>query len=170
MSNLYEIGTVFSAREGAAQPKERRKLPAFWLEPWAPAAWNNAPAAFDFFDGKACLSPSPANWPCQVCFKGSFCRRLPHLRSPAGAAQMLRRRRGRLGWRDSSSRGRCLRGCSARCCIRVGHGCARALRVLARDYVDVPQFPLQSRVTPRSWWTNLSPTRSSCRVHDIGRR
>ena len=32
---LYEIGTVFSAREGAAQPKERRKLAGVLLEPWA---------------------------------------------------------------------------------------------------------------------------------------
>ncbi|MFR5000567.1 MAG: phenylalanine--tRNA ligase subunit beta, partial [Slackia sp.] len=48
---LYEMGTVFSAHEGAQKPKERRRLAGVLAGAMHDASWNCAPAALDFFDG-----------------------------------------------------------------------------------------------------------------------
>lgn len=49
---LYETGVVFYAHEGQKSPKERQKLAGVLAGAMGDPAWNNAPAAFDFFDGK----------------------------------------------------------------------------------------------------------------------
>ena len=49
---LYETGAVFFAHEGRKQPKERQRLAGILAGGMGDAAWNNQPAAFDFFDGK----------------------------------------------------------------------------------------------------------------------
>ncbi len=52
---LYERGTVFSAREGAKKPKERQKVAGVLAGAMAEAAWNAEARPFDFFDGKGAV-------------------------------------------------------------------------------------------------------------------
>ena len=103
---LYEIGTVFSAREGAAQPKERRKLAGVLAGAMGPVAWNNAPAAFDFFDGKGVLESIARELALsKVRFKAlSAEERSASAARPSGSDAFWRRR-GWLGRRNPSSCG-----------------------------------------------------------------
>ena len=125
MSNiqLYEIGTVFSAREGAAQPKERRKLAGVLAGAMGPVAWNNAPAAFDFFDGKGVLESIARELALpKVRFKALSAEEAPHLLAAdafEAAAPVV----------------------AFELDMAVLERAARP----ARDYVDVPQFPAVAR-------------------------
>ena len=86
---LYEMGTVFSAHEGAQKPKERRKLAGVLAGAMHDASWNCAPAAFDFFDGKGVLEQIARELALpKVRFKALSADEAPHLQ-PGRAAQML---------------------------------------------------------------------------------
>lgn len=52
---LYEIGKVFSGREGHKTPKERVKVAGVMAGAMQDASWNTSPAPFDFFDGKGAI-------------------------------------------------------------------------------------------------------------------
>lgn len=143
---LYEIGTVFSAREGAAQPKERRKLAGVLAGAMGPAAWNNAPAAFDFFDGKGVLESIARELALsKVRFKALSAEEAPHLQ-PGRAAQMLSGG-DVVGWVGeihplaADAFGAAAPVVAFELDMAVLERAARP----ARDYVDVPQFPAVAR-------------------------
>lgn len=86
---LYETGRVFFAAEGKKKPKEKERVAAVLAGAMGDPAWNNAPAAFDFFDGKGIIESllhelaTP-----KVRFKALSAEEAPHLQ-PGRAAQVL---------------------------------------------------------------------------------
>lgn len=143
---LYEIGTVFSSREGAAQPKERRRLAGVLAGAMGPVAWNNAPAAFDFFDGKGVLESIARELALpKVRFKALSAEEAPHLQ-PGRAAQMLSGG-DIIGWVGE------IHPLAADAFDAAAPVVAFELDMAvlernarpARDYVDVPQFPAVAR-------------------------
>lgn len=143
---LYEIGTVFSSREGAAQPKERRRLAGVLAGAMGPVAWNNAPAAFDFFDGKGVLESIARELALpKVRFKALSAEEAPHLQ-PGRAAQMLSGG-DVIGWVGE------IHPLAADAFDAAAPVVAFELDMAvlernarpARDYVDVPQFPAVAR-------------------------
>ncbi|MDO4590028.1 MAG: phenylalanine--tRNA ligase subunit beta [Slackia sp.] len=143
---LYEIGTVFSAREGAAQPKERRRVAGVLAGAMGPVAWNNAPAAFDFFDGKGVLESIARELALpKVRFKALSAEESAHLQ-PGRAAQMLSGG-DVVGWVGEihplavDAFGANAPVVAFELDMAV---LERACRP-ARDYVDVPQFPAVER-------------------------
>ncbi|GAB4280577.1 MAG: phenylalanine--tRNA ligase subunit beta [Coriobacteriia bacterium] len=54
--HLYEIGTVFEAREGAKQPVEREVLAGVLAGSWHRPTWNDPAEPLDFFDGKGVVA------------------------------------------------------------------------------------------------------------------
>lgn len=143
---LYEIGTVFSSREGAAQPKERRRLAGVLAGAMGPVAWNNTPAAFDFFDGKGVLESIARELALpKVRFKALSAEEAPHLQ-PGRAAQMLSGG-DVIGWVGE------IHPLAADAFDAAAPVVAFELDMAvlernarpARDYVDVPQFPAVAR-------------------------
>lgn len=86
---LYETGRVFFAAEGKKKPKEKERVAAVLAGAMGDLAWNNTPAAFDFFDGKGIIESllhelaTP-----KVRFKALSAEEAPHLQ-PGRAAQVL---------------------------------------------------------------------------------
>lgn len=86
---LYETGRVFFASEGKKKPKEKERVAAVLAGAMGDPAWNNTPAAFDFFDGKGIIESllhelaTP-----KVRFKALSAEEAPHLQ-PGRAAQVL---------------------------------------------------------------------------------
>lgn len=143
---LYEIGTVFFAREGAAQPKERCRIAGVLAGAMGPAAWNNAPAVFDFFDGKGVLESIARELALpKVRFKALSADQAAHLQ-PGRAAQMLSGG-DVVGWVGEihplavDAYGANAPVVAFELDMAV---LERACRP-ARDYVDVPQFPAVER-------------------------
>ena len=140
---LYEAGRVFFAAEGKKKPKEKERIAAVLAGAMGDPAWNNTPAAFDFFDGKGIVESllhelaTP-----KVRFKALFAEEAPHLQ-PGRAAQVLSGGTV-LGWVGARS-------------IRLAADAFEATAPVvafeldldalvktsqpARDYVDVPLFP-----------------------------
>lgn len=143
---LYEIGTVFSAREGAAQPKERRKLAGVLAGSMGSVAWNNAPAAFDFFDGKGVLESIARELALpKVRFKALSAEEAPHLQ-PGRAAQMLSGG-DVVGWVGEIHplAADAFEAAAPVVAFELDMAVLERAARPARDYVDVPQFPAVAR-------------------------
>ena len=143
---LYEIGTVFSAREGAAQPKERRKLAGVLAGAMGSVAWNNAPAAFDFFDGKGVLESIARELALpRVRFKALSAEEAPHLQ-PGRAAQMLSGG-DVVGWVGEIHplAADAFEAAAPVVAFELDMAVLERAARPARDYVDVPQFPAVAR-------------------------
>lgn len=143
---LYEIGTVFSAREGAAQPKERRKLAGVLAGAMGSVAWNNAPAAFDFFDGKGVLESIARELALpKVRFKALSAEEAPHLQ-PGRAAQMLSGG-DVVGWVGEIHplAADAFEAAAPVVAFELDMAVLERAARPARDYVDVPQFPAVAR-------------------------
>lgn len=143
---LYEMGTVFSAHEGAQKPKERCKLAGVLAGAMHDASWNCAPAAFDFFDGKGVLEQIARELALpKVRFKALSADEAPHLQ-PGRAAQMLAGG-DVVGWVGE------IHPLAAEAFDAAAPVVAFELDMAAlergcrpaRDYVDVPQFPAVER-------------------------
>lgn len=143
---LYEMGTVFSAHEGAQKPKERRRLAGVLAGAMNDASWNCAPAAFDFFDGKGVLEQIARELALsKVRFKALSADEAPHLQ-PGRAAQMLAGG-DVVGWVGE------IHPLAAEAFDAAAPVVAFELDMAAlergcrpaRDYVDVPQFPAVER-------------------------
>lgn len=86
---LYETGRVFFAAEGKKKPKEKERVAAVLAGAMGDPAWNNAPAAFDFFDGKGVIESLLRELATpKVRFKALSAEEAPHLQ-PGRAAQVL---------------------------------------------------------------------------------
>ena len=86
---LYETGVVFYAHEGKKQPKEKRKVAAVLAGAMRDAGWNDAPAAFDFFDGKGAVENLARELALpKLRFKALAADEVPHLQ-PGRAAAVL---------------------------------------------------------------------------------
>ena len=143
---LYEIGTVFSSREGAAQPKERRRLAGVLAGSMGPVAWNNAPAAFDFFDGKGVLESIARELALpKVRFKALSAEEAPHLQ-PGRAAQMLSGG-DVVGWVGEIHplAADAFEAAAPVVAFELDMAVLERAARPARDYVDVPQFPAVAR-------------------------
>lgn len=143
---LYEIGTVFSSRKGAAQPKERRKLAGVLAGAMGPVAWNNAPAAFDFFDGKGVLESIARELALpKVRFKVLSAEEAPHLQ-PGRAAQMLSGG-DVVGWVGEIHplAADAFEAAAPVVAFELDMAVLERAARPARDYVDVPQLPAVAR-------------------------
>ena len=86
---LYETGVVFYAHEGKKQPKEKRKVAGVLAGAMREAGWNDAPAAFDFFDGKGVVESLARELALpKLRFKALSADEAPHLQ-PGRAAAVL---------------------------------------------------------------------------------
>ena len=86
---LYETGVVFYAHEGKKQPKEKRKVAGVLAGAMRDAGWNDAPAAFDFFDGKGAIENLARELALpKLRFKALSADEAPHLQ-PGRAAAVL---------------------------------------------------------------------------------
>ena len=86
---LYETGVVFYAHEGKKQPKEKRKVAGVLAGTMREAGWNDAPAAFDFFDGKGVVESLARELALpKLRFKALSADEAPHLQ-PGRAAAVL---------------------------------------------------------------------------------
>ena len=143
---LYEIGTVFSSCEGAAQPKERRRLAGVLAGSMGPVAWNNAPAAFDFFDGKGVLESIARELALpKVRFKALSAEEAPHLQ-PGRAAQMLSGG-DVVGWVGEIHplAADAFEAAVPVVAFELDMAVLERAARPARDYVDVPRFPAVAR-------------------------
>ena len=139
---LYEIGTVFAAREGSRMPKERRKLAGVLAGAMGEKGWNVEPPAFDFFDGKGVLENLARELALpKVRFRALSAGDAPHLQ-PGRAAEMLSGGDA-IGW-VGELHPLAVAAFDAEAPVvafeldmAALERCARP----ARDYVDVPQFP-----------------------------
>lgn len=94
---LYEVGAVFFAAEGRKQPKERRRLAAVLAGAMSEVAWNVAPAAFDFFDGKGVIESLARELALpKLRFKALVASETPHLQP--GRAALVLSGGTELGW------------------------------------------------------------------------
>ena len=139
---LYETGMVFFAAEGRKQPKERRRLAGVLVGAMHDAGWNDAPAPFDFFDGKGVIEALarelaiPKLW-----FKALEAEEAPHLQP--GRAAAVYSEGAELGWVGE------IHPLAVAAFEVDGPVVAFELDVEAlvkasqpaREYVDVPQFP-----------------------------
>ena len=123
---LYETGVVFYAHEGKKQPKEKRKVAAVLAGAMRDAGWNDAPAAFDFFDGKGAVENLARELALpKLRFKALAADEVPHLQPGRAAAVLSGGTEAGLGGRAApAGRGR-LRGRRARGGVRAGRGRAR---------------------------------------------
>ena len=86
---LYETGLVFSATEGKKKPKERKRVAGVLAGAMGDAAWNAAPVAFDFFDGKGVVENIARELALpKVRFRALDAQAAPHLQ-PGRAAEVL---------------------------------------------------------------------------------
>lgn len=86
---LYETGVVFFGAEGRKSPKERQRLAAVMAGAMGDVAWNRAPVAFDFFDGKGVVENLARELAIpKLRFKALDAQAAPHLQ-PGRAAEVL---------------------------------------------------------------------------------
>ena len=139
---LYETGMVFYAHEGRKQPKEKEKLAGVLAGAMHDATWNNAPAAFDFFDGKGVVESLARELAIpKLRFKALDAQSAPHLQ-PGRAAEVLSGGTS-LGWvgeihplavADYEATAPVV-------AFELDMDALAKVTRLARDYVDVPEFP-----------------------------
>lgn len=142
---LYESGVVFYAHEGKKQPKEKRKLAGVLAGAMREAGWNDAPAAFDFFDGKGVVENLARELALpKLRFKALAAEEAPHLQ-PGRAAAVLAGGT-ELGW-VGEVHPLAVDAFEADAPVVAFEldvdALVKASRP-ARDYVDVPTFPAVS--------------------------
>ena len=139
---LYETGRVFFAAEGKKKPKEKERVAAVLAGAMGDPAWNNAPAAFDFFDGKGIIESllhelaTP-----KVRFKALSAEEAPHLQ-PGRAAQVLSGGTV-LGWVGEIHplAADAFEATAPVVAFELDLDALVKTSQPARDYVDVPLFP-----------------------------
>lgn len=139
---LYEAGRVFFAAEGKKKPKEKERIAAVLAGAMGDPAWNNTPAAFDFFDGKGIVESllhelaTP-----KVRFKALFAEEAPHLQ-PGRAAQVLSGGTV-LGWVGEIHPlvADAFEATAPVVAFELDLDALVKTSQPARDYVDVPLFP-----------------------------
>ncbi len=142
---LYEMGRVFFAHEGKKKPKEREKLAGVLAGAVHDAGWNDAPAPYDFFDGKGVIENLMRELAIpKVRFKALAADEAPQLQ-PGRAAEVLSAGTS-LGW-VGELHPLAVAAYDAEAPVVAFEldlesleKCARP----ARDYVDVPTFPAVS--------------------------
>ena len=142
---LYEMGRVFFAHEGKKKPKEREKLAGVLAGAVHDAGWNDAPAPYDFFDGKGVVENLMRELAIpKVRFKALAADEAPQLQ-PGRAAEVLSAGTS-LGW-VGELHPLAVAAYDAEAPVVAFEldlesleKCARP----ARDYVDVPTFPAVS--------------------------
>lgn len=142
---LYETGVVFYAHEGKKQPKEKRKVAGVLAGTMREAGWNDAPAAFDFFDGKGVVESLARELALpKLRFKALAADEAPHLQ-PGRAAAVLSGGT-ELGW-VGELHPLAVDAFDAQAPVVAFEldvdALVKAARP-ARDYVDVPTFPAVS--------------------------
>ena len=142
---LYETGVVFYAHEGKKQPKEKRKVAAVLAGAMRDAGWNDAPAAFDFFDAKGVVENLARELALpKLRFKALAADEAPHLQ-PGRAAAVLSGGT-ELGW-VGELHPLAVDAFEADAPVVAFEldvdALVKASRP-ARDYVDVPTFPAVS--------------------------
>ncbi|QKF07705.1 phenylalanine--tRNA ligase subunit beta [Berryella wangjianweii] len=86
---LYEVGTVFAAREGSKRPRERQKVAGVLAGCMAEASWNASACAFDFFDAKGAVEALLRELAvAKARFRALDADAAPHLQ-PGRAAEVL---------------------------------------------------------------------------------
>ena len=139
---LYETGMVFFAAEGRKQPRERRRLACVLAGSMRDAAWNDVPAAFDFFDGKGIIESLARELAIpKLRFKALAAEEAPHLQ-PGRAAEVYSGG-SVLGW-VGELHPLAVAAFEANAPVVAFELDVEALvrtSTPARDYVDVPQFP-----------------------------
>ncbi len=139
---LYETGRVFFAAEGKKKPKEKERVAAVLSGAMGDPAWNNTPAAFDFFDGKGIIESllhelaTP-----KVRFKALSAEEAPHLQ-PGRAAQVLSGGTV-LGWVGEIHplAADAFEATAPVVAFELDLDALVKTSQPARDYVDVPLFP-----------------------------
>ena len=139
---LYETGRVFFAAEGKKKPKEEERGAAVVAGAMGVPAWNNTPAAFDFFDGKGIVESllhelaTP-----KVRFKALSAEEAPHLQ-PGRAAQVLSGGTV-LGWVGEIHplAADAFEATAPVVAFELDLDALVKTSQPARDYVDVPLFP-----------------------------
>lgn len=139
---LYETGRVFFAAEGKKKPKEKEHVAAVLAGAMGDPAWNNTPAAFDFFDGKGIIESllhelaTP-----KVRFKALSAEEAPHLQ-PGRAAQVLSGGTV-LGWVGEIHplAADAFEATAPVVAFELDLDALVKTSQPARDYVDVPLFP-----------------------------
>lgn len=139
---LYETGRVFFAAEGKKKPKEKERVAAVLAGAMGDPAWNNTPAAFDFFDGKGIIESllhelaTP-----KVRFKALSAEETPHLQ-PGRAAQVLSGGTV-LGWVGEIHplAADAFEATAPVVAFELDLDALVKTSQPARDYVDVPLFP-----------------------------
>lgn len=139
---LYEAGRVFFAAEGKKKPKEKERVAAVLAGAMGDPAWNNTPAAFDFFDGKGIIESllhelaTP-----KVRFKALSAEEAPHLQ-PGRAAQVLSGGTV-LGWVGEIHplAADAFEATAPVVAFELDLDALVKTSQPARDYVDVPLFP-----------------------------
>lgn len=139
---LYETGRVFFAAEGKKKPKEKERVAAVLAGAMGDPAWNNTPAAFDFFDGKGIIESllhelaTP-----KVRFKALSAEEVPHLQ-PGRAAQVLSGGTV-LGWVGEIHplAADAFEATAPVVAFELDLDALVKTSQPARDYVDVPLFP-----------------------------
>ena len=142
---LYETGIVFFAHEGKKQPKERRRVAGVLAGAMRDAGWNEAPAAFDFFDGKGVVESLARELALPTLrFKALSADEAPHLQ-PGRAAAVLSGGT-ELGWVGEVHPLAAEAFEAAAPVVAFELDVEALLRAArpARDYVDVPTLPAVS--------------------------
>ena len=142
---LYETGVVFYAHEGKKQPKEKRKVTGVLAGAMREAGWNDAPAAFDFFDGKGVVESLARELALpKLRFKALSADEAPHLQP--GRAAVVLSGDAELGW-VGELHPLAVDAYQAEAPVVAFEldvdALVKAARP-ARDYVDVPTFPAVS--------------------------
>ena len=142
---LYETGVVFYAHEGKKQPKEKRKVAGVLAGAMREAGWNDAPAAFDFFDGKGVVESLARELALpKLRFKALSADEAPHLQP--GRAAVVLSGGTELGW-VGELHPLAVDAYQAEAPVVAFEldvdALVKAARP-ARDYVDVPTFPAVS--------------------------
>ncbi len=139
---LYEVGKVFASAEGRKRPKERAKLAGVLVGAMTDAAWNVAPVAFDFFDGKGVVESLVRELAIdKVRYKALSAEEAPFLQ-PGRGAQVLAGG-AVLGWigevHPEAAKAFDIEAAVVAFELDVD-ALIKAARP-ARDFVDVPVFP-----------------------------
>ena len=139
---LYEVGKVFFAHEGKKQPKEKEKVAGVLAGAMGEASWNAAPAPFDFFDGKGVVESLAREMALpKLRFRAIEPDDAPFLQ-PGRAAEVLSGGT-KLGW-VGELHPLAVDAYDATAPVVAFEldveALAKSARI-ARDYVDVPEFP-----------------------------
>ena len=139
---LYETGKVFFAHEGRKQPKERGRVAAVLAGAMGDPAWNVAPAAFDFFDGKGIVESLARELALpKMRYKAIPAEEAPFLQ-PGRAAEVYSGGT-KLGWVGELHplAVDAFEATAPVVALELDMEALGKSARIARDYVDVPEFP-----------------------------